>query len=235
MTTALDVLLCPQWTAIYRSKKHPTKQVVLNSVERPDAKREFFVTSKGLAVFTAVSVTPLNEPKEGFKMATKTKKRGKSKKSAKQKREEEELEELEGLDDLDDEEEDEEPEDEDEDDVEEDDDEEEEDEDEEEDEPPAKKRKGKKSKSKTKSKSKKRGPTGPREMPKGKLSAQDVAEMADTDARSVRLFLRKKANKKKFPKDEELGRYAFNKTEAKAIVKAMKASAKDDDEDEDDE
>lgn len=230
MTTALDVLLCPQWTAIYRCRKHPTKQVVLNSVDRPEAKREFFVKTKGLAVFTAVSITQLNEPKEGFKMA-RTKK-GKSKKTSKQKREEEELEELEGLDDLDDEEE-EEPEDEDEDEVEEDD--EEEDEDEEDEEPPKKKSKSKKGKAKKGKASSKRGPTGPREMPKGKLSAADVAELGDTDARAVRLFLRKKANKKKFPKDDELGRYAFNKTEAKAIVKAMKASAKDDDEDEDDE
>lgn len=230
MTTALDVLLCPQWTAIYRSKKHPTKQVVLNSVERPDPQREFFVTTKGLAVFNAVSITPLNEPKEGFKMARKKT----AKKSSKKKREEEELEELEGLDDLDDEDE-EEPEDEDEDEVEEDDEEEDEEEDEDEEEKPRKKSKKSKTKKAKGKSSKKRGPTGPREMPKGKLSAQDVAELADTDARAVRLFLRKKANKKKFPKDEELGRYAFNKTEAKAIAKAMKASAKDDDEDEDDE
>lgn len=234
---ALDVLQCPEWTAIYRSKKHRSRQVVLNSVERPALLRDFNVPGKGTAQFTAVSITKLVEPKEGFKMATKKK----SRKGAKKKKKEEEVEELEGLDDLDDED-DEEPEDEDED-VEEDDedededDDDEEDEDEEEDEPPKKRKKSKKSKtSKSKKKKGTRGPTGPREMPKGKLSAQDVAEQADTDARAVRLFLRKKANKKKFPKDKELGRYAFTKTQAKEIVRAMKSSAKeDDDEDEDDE
>lgn len=230
---ALDALESPRWTAVYRCRKHPTKQVVLNSVEKPAPVRDFFVKTRGTAPFKAVSITKLNAPEGGFKMARKAKSKSKSK--AKKRKEEEELEELEGLDDLD-EEEDEEPEDEDDEDVDEDDEDEEEDEDEDEDEEEEKPRKrSKKSTSKKgKSKTKKRGPTGPREMPKGKLSAQDVAEMADTDARSVRLFLRKKANKKKFPKDEELGRYAFNKTQAKQIVKAMKASAKDD-EDEDDE
>ena len=222
------VVCSPQWTAIYRHSKYPTREVVLNSTDKPPAKRDFHVPMAGNVAFTAVSITKLNEPKGGFKVA---KTKGK-KKRGKKKKEEEELEELEGLDDLDDEDED----DEEEPDVEEDEDEEDEEdddeEDEEEEEEPKRKKKGKGKKSK---KGKKRGPTGPREMPKGKLSAQDVAELAGTDARAVRLFLRKKANKKKWPKDKELGRYAFNKTEAKQIAKAMKTSKKEEEEEDDDE
>lgn len=93
----------------------------------------------------------------------------------------------------------------------------EEDDDEEEETPPPKK-------SKSKGKKKGKGGNAPptRELPKGKLGAQDVADAAGVDARTVRVFLRKNADT--FPKDEELGRYAFNKTQVKQIVKAMKKS-----------
>lgn len=59
-----------------------------------------------------------------------------------------------------------------------------------------------------------------RELPKGKLGANDIAEMAGTKALNVRNFLRN--NKTKFPKDEALGRYAFTAKQAQAIVAAMK-------------
>lgn len=59
-----------------------------------------------------------------------------------------------------------------------------------------------------------------RQLPKGKLGANDIAEMAGTKALNVRNFLRN--NKTKFPKNEELGRYAFTEKQAKAIVAAMK-------------
>lgn len=59
-----------------------------------------------------------------------------------------------------------------------------------------------------------------RQLPKGKLGANDIAEMAGTKPLNVRNFLRN--NKTKFPKDEELGRYAFTRKQAEAIVKAMK-------------
>lgn len=225
MGNALDVVVSPQWTAIYRHPEYPTREVVLNSQEKPLPAKEFHVPMEGAIEFTAVSVTQLNKPKEGFKMA--------KKRSKKKKKDEEELEELEGLDELDDDDDDDDEEDEP-DEVEEEDDEDEEDEDDdeededEEEEKPKKKRskKSKSKKSKSKGKKKKSSTPTPRELPKGKLSAQDVAELADTDARAVRLFLRKKANKKKFPKDKELGRYAFTKTQAKEIAKAM---AKDED------
>jgi len=224
MSTALEVDISPRWTAIYRHPKYPKREVVLNCAERPAKEREFYVPMAGSVTFTAVSVTQLNEPKGGFQVA---KAKAKAKRAKKKKKDEEEVEELEGLDDLDDEDED----DEDEPDVEDDDEEEEdedddeddeddEDEDDEEEEKPKKKRSKSKSKAKSK-KGKKRGPTGPRELPKGKYSAQDIAEMAGTDARAVRLFLRKKENKKKYPKDKELGRYAFTKKDATRIAKAL--------------
>lgn len=107
---------------------------------------------------------------------------------------------------------------------------EEDDEDEEEEPAPRKaKAKAKTSKSTPKAKSAAKGKTAKakakppmtRELPAGRLSATDVAAMADTEARNLRMFLR--ANEDQFPKDEELGRYSFTKTEAKALVKAFKA------------
>jgi hypothetical protein len=64
-----------------------------------------------------------------------------------------------------------------------------------------------------------------RELPAGKLGAADVAKLAGTDARTVRLFLRKK----KVEKDEELGRYAFTKKQAEKLAKQVKADAASDD------
>ncbi len=63
-----------------------------------------------------------------------------------------------------------------------------------------------------------------RELPAGKLGANDIAEMAGTKALNVRNFLRN--NKEKFPKNEELGRYAFTAKQAQAIVKAMSSSTR---------
>jgi outer membrane biosynthesis protein TonB len=62
-----------------------------------------------------------------------------------------------------------------------------------------------------------------RELPKGKLGATEIAEMAGVEGRDVRIFLRKNADT--YPKDEELGRYAFTKKEATAIAKAIKAKS----------
>lgn len=84
----------------------------------------------------------------------------------------------------------------------------------------AAKTKTSKAKAKPATKAKTNGkPPMTRELPAGRLSATDVAEMADTEARNLRMFLR--ANEDRFPKDEELGRYSFTKTEAKALVKAF--------------
>lgn len=59
-----------------------------------------------------------------------------------------------------------------------------------------------------------------RELPKGKYGAEQIAEMVGKDARAVRVFLRKHTDE--FPKDEDLGRYAFTKKEAQQVAKAMK-------------
>lgn len=100
-------------------------------------------------------------------------------------------------------------------------------EDEDEDDEPEEKPKAKSKKSKAKGKKKGKGGNAPptRELPKGRLGAQDVADAAGVDARKVRVFLRKHADE--FPKDEELGRYSFTKTDVKKIVKAMKAADKE--------
>lgn len=209
-----SLLGSPRWTTIYRCKKHPLHEVVVNSIDAPYPERTFRVPGVGLSSFQAVSVTQLAEPKGGFKeMATKTK--GKTKRSRKKKEDVEEQEQLEGLDDLEDDLEDldeEEPED------------VEEEEDGEEEKPKRKRSRSKKSSSKKGSRKGQAPPT--RELPKGKYGAQEIAEIAGTDARAVRLFLRKKENKKKFPKDKELGRYAFTKKDATTIARAIKAASK---------
>lgn len=61
-----------------------------------------------------------------------------------------------------------------------------------------------------------------RELPAGKYGAGEIAELAGVDARAVRVFLRK--HEDRFPKDEELGRYAFTKKQATQIAKAIKAA-----------
>lgn len=206
-----SLLQSPRWTAIYRCVKHPKHEVVLTSVDKPEEERTFRVSGVGNARFRAVSITPLREPKGGFReMAKKRKRKTKSKKEEPA----EELEGLEGLeDDLEDLDEDE-P-----DDVEEDEDDSDDDEDEdEEEEKPKRKKKGKGKKGKA-------PPT--RELPKGKYGAGEIAKIAGVDARAVRLFLRKKPNKKKFPKDKELGRYAFTKKVATQIAKAIVKAQKD--------
>lgn len=223
MTEVSGVLGCPRWTAIYKCPKHPKQQpVVVNSVEQPEEQRTFRVQGVGNCTFVAVSVTELIEPKGGFNAMAKRKRKSRSKK-----KKEEATDELEGLEGLDDdlEELDEEEPEEVEDEETEDDEEESDDEEDEEEEKPKRKRKKKGS-------SKKGSAPPTRELPKGKYGAGEIAELAGVDARAVRLFLRKKANKKKFPKDKELNRYSFTKKQAVQIAKAIKKGAKEE-EDED--
>lgn len=100
--------------------------------------------------------------------------------------------------------------------------------DEEEDEEPTPKRKRTTKKTATKSTAKKstakkgtkRTPPAPRELPAGRLSPADVAELAGTDARYVRIYLR--ANEDEWPKPEGDFRYSFSKTEAKKLASQIK-------------
>lgn len=103
-------------------------------------------------------------------------------------------------------------------------DEDEDDDEEEDDEPAPKKGKGKTaSKSTAKKGGAKKGTPPPRrELPKGRLSANDVADMAGTNGLAVRNYLRSDEGRELFSKDEELGRYSFNKKEAAALVKKLK-------------
>jgi hypothetical protein len=79
-----------------------------------------------------------------------------------------------------------------------------------------------KAKSSTKkSKGAKRGaPPGPRPVPKGMKTVQDVADALGVDGRAVRVFLRN--HEDEFPKDEDSFRYLFTATEAKTLMKAFK-------------
>ena len=110
--------------------------------------------------------------------------------------------------------------------VEDEDDEDEDDEGDEEEEKPAKKSRGKASKSDAGKKGGKKSsgrtpPTPPnRELPAGKLGATEIAELAGVTGREVRQFLRK--NAEKYPKNEELNRYAFTSKQAERIAKAIK-------------
>lgn len=102
-------------------------------------------------------------------------------------------------------------------------DEDEDDEDDEDDEPVAKPRRGRPRKSSSDEEPKKKGRGGnfgPRELPKGKLGVNDLAEAADKSARDVRAWLRRN----EVEKDEETNRYMWNKTELAKLVKAMKRS-----------
>ncbi len=65
-----------------------------------------------------------------------------------------------------------------------------------------------------------------RKLPAGKLGAEDIAKMAGTNGLAIRNFLRKDENKKRFPKNEELNRYAFTEKQAKTIVVAYKKGAR---------
>ena len=65
-----------------------------------------------------------------------------------------------------------------------------------------------------------------RKLPAGKLGAEDIAKMAGTNGLAIRNFLRKDENKKRFPKNEELNRYAFTEKQAKNIVAAYKKGAR---------
>jgi hypothetical protein len=65
-----------------------------------------------------------------------------------------------------------------------------------------------------------------RKLPAGKLGAEDIAKMAGTNGLAIRNFLRKEENKKRFPKNEELNRYAFTEKQAKNIVVAYKKGAR---------
>lgn len=103
---------------------------------------------------------------------------------------------------------------------------EDEDDEDEEDEKPAKKKKGAAKGGKKSSGSKKGQAPPTRELPKGKFGATEIAELADTDGRTVRQFLRRHTDE--FPKDEELGRYSFNKKDAQRIAKRI-AKEQDDD------
>lgn len=95
-------------------------------------------------------------------------------------------------------------------------------EDEEEDEPAPKKGKGKST-----GKGKGKQPNQLiRKLPAGKLGAEDIAKMAGTNGLAIRNFLRKDENKKKFPKNAELNRYAFTEKQAKNIVAAYKKGAR---------
>lgn len=100
----------------------------------------------------------------------------------------------------------------------------EDDDEEEDDEEPAPKAKGKGKATPAKKATGKKGPPpgspGPRALPNGKLGANDIAELAGTSALNVRNFLRSD-NGAAWPKNEELGRYAFTTKQAQAIVKAM--------------
>lgn len=61
-----------------------------------------------------------------------------------------------------------------------------------------------------------------RELPKGKLGPNDIAELAGVTGRDVRQYLRKNG----VEKDEELGRYAFTKKQVEQIAKKIKATNK---------
>lgn len=65
-----------------------------------------------------------------------------------------------------------------------------------------------------------------RKLPAGKLGAEDIAKMAGSTGLNIRNFLRREDNKTRFPKNEELGRYAFTTKQAEAIVKAYKKGAR---------
>ena len=107
-------------------------------------------------------------------------------------------------------------------DVEEDDDEDEDEDDEEEEEPAPKKRKKASSSKSTKSK-KSSGPSRSRTTD-GKVGVQEVAAAAGTDARKLRMVLRKNG----IEKDEDVGRYewsSLNHPEVKKIIKLVKGGA----------
>jgi hypothetical protein len=223
----LGVVSCPLWIVKYRNTEYG-KEVVVRTQTKPTRERRFRVPGHGKPKFQAVAAKRLPTTEEDHaEMATRTKKRSSSSKSKKAKEEPEVDDELDGIEeDLDDLDELEEP-----DAVADDDDEDEEDEEEDDDEdeePKAKKRQKKgAAKGGKKSSGSKKGQAPPtRELPKGKLGASDVAELAGTDGRTVRQFLRRNADD--FPKDEDLGRYAFTKKEATTIAKRIKKEQDED-------
>jgi hypothetical protein len=59
-----------------------------------------------------------------------------------------------------------------------------------------------------------------RELPAGKSGANEIAELAGVESREIRGFLRKGDNAAKWPKNEELGRYAFTAKQAQTIANA---------------
>jgi hypothetical protein len=97
-----------------------------------------------------------------------------------------------------------------------------------EDEKPARKRqkKGAKKGGKKSSGSKKGQAPPTRELPSGRFGASEVAELAGTDGRTVRQYLRRNADT--YPKDEELGRYSFTKKQAEQIAKKIKKEQAED-------
>jgi hypothetical protein len=212
----LGVVSCPLWIVKYRNTEYG-KEVVVRTQTKPTRERRFRVPGHGKPKFQAVAAKRLPTTEEDHaEMATRTKKRSSSSKSKKAKEEPEVDDELDGIEeDLDDLDELEEP-----DAVADDDDEDEE--------PKAKKRQKKgAAKGGKKSSGSKKGQAPPtRELPKGKLGASDVAELAGTDGRTVRQFLRRNADD--FPKDEDLGRYAFTKKEATTIAKRIKKEQDED-------
>jgi hypothetical protein len=60
-----------------------------------------------------------------------------------------------------------------------------------------------------------------RELPAGKHGADAIASAAGVSAREVRVFLR--SNTEKYPKNAELGRYAFTQKQVEKIAKEIKA------------
>jgi hypothetical protein len=253
----LGVVSCPLWIVKYRNTEYG-KEVVVRTQTKPTRERRFRVPGHGKPKFQAVAAKRLPTTEEDHaEMATRTKKRSSSSKSKKAKEEPEVDDELDGIEeDLDDLDELEEPDavadDDDEDEEDEkpkrkrsrsktstakksrsrkakDEDEEDEEEDDDEDEEPKAKKRQKKGAAKggKKSSGSKKGQAPPtRELPKGKLGASDVAELAGTDGRTVRQFLRRNADD--FPKDEDLGRYAFTKKEATTIAKRIKKEQDED-------
>jgi len=204
------------YRTVYRSKGGT--EVITTTPYKP-ARHRLFKQAGGVRKFTAVSC---KSHYERVIIVAKSKKKSKSPKSPEvEDTELDELEELEDLDDLDDEDDDEdedEPEDEDDDEDEDEDDEEDDDDedDEDEDDEPAPKKSKKSKKAPAKSKKKKSSDDG--------VGTADLAEAAGTDARTLRIYLRKN----EVPKNEDRGRYwwpSLNDKAAKKIIKDVKGGA----------
>ena len=226
------VVKSAKWKATYTSSRDPNKEVTIYTTERPPKRRAFRVAG-GRRKLVRTKLVKLNYKESNM---ARTKKR--STKAAKNSQPDDieglaELEELEDLDEL----EEEEPEAVEEDEEEEkpkrkrtrkrkakkapepelEEDEDEEDEEDEEEEPTPKRKRRAKAKGK-------RTPPPTRELPANKVGVDAVAKIAKTDARAVRVFLRKMDGAEKFKTE---GRWAFTSKQANQIAKRVKAAASD--------